>query len=415
VGVPMDTFIDLTDPLIDMGTSRTVSYSPIVKPEDVEEFENFTYNFFKEQGYPELGITTDHGKGISARNTTTGKRYHDHDASSAQGVNNILVPVYQIGNLDANSAAVMYNIYSESNRAAAIDYVLECKDHIDCTSVTDFIYIVQDTYFRPAALMMHPVFGYDDRLKQNVTTGIVVAVFNWDDVLLNSVPIYADGLEATIVSSSGAESIFALKDGEARLKEKPSPTARSSFYSVNVELQHTSFTINLTPTDKFVNQYRSWGPTIACIIAISISLFISLIFIIYDLAMNHEKREKEIMMETKRLFVRYISHEIRTPLNTVHLGLQVLQEEMTDLIESGDLDQFQSLKGAMDEWTTFISGIDESTEDAITVVSDLIDFDKLTTGMLNIERGIHGIWDLIGDTVKPFAVQARSKNVFFKS
>jgi signal transduction histidine kinase len=44
---------------------------------------------------------------------------------------------------------------------------------------------------------------------------------------------------------------------------------------------------------------------------------------LYDIAVDRQQREQDIVEETKRLFVRYISHEIRTPLNTVHLGIQV--------------------------------------------------------------------------------------------
>lgn len=74
---------------------------------------------------------------------------------------------------------------------------------------------------------------------------------------------------------------------------------------------------------------------------------------------------------------------------------------MTCLLNICNVDYIQT---SMLDWIVFISNIDESTEDAITVVSDLLDFDKLTTGMLNIERGIHNIWNLISDTAKPFQV-----------
>eukprot|EP00615_Pteridomonas_danica_P017941 CAMPEP_0114403702 /NCGR_PEP_ID=MMETSP0102-20121206/19035_1 /TAXON_ID=38822 ORGANISM="Pteridomonas danica, Strain PT" /NCGR_SAMPLE_ID=MMETSP0102 /ASSEMBLY_ACC=CAM_ASM_000212 /LENGTH=384 /DNA_ID=CAMNT_0001568091 /DNA_START=927 /DNA_END=2081 /DNA_ORIENTATION=- len=53
------------------------------------------------------------------------------------------------------------------------------------------------------------------------------------------------------------------------------------------------------------------------------------------------------------------------------------------------------LKLKIEEWTQFIADIDESTEDAITVVSDLLDFDKASNGMLSLERGIHNMYSLI--------------------
>eukprot|EP00615_Pteridomonas_danica_P006525 CAMPEP_0114339352 /NCGR_PEP_ID=MMETSP0101-20121206/7683_1 /TAXON_ID=38822 ORGANISM="Pteridomonas danica, Strain PT" /NCGR_SAMPLE_ID=MMETSP0101 /ASSEMBLY_ACC=CAM_ASM_000211 /LENGTH=413 /DNA_ID=CAMNT_0001472313 /DNA_START=1372 /DNA_END=2614 /DNA_ORIENTATION=+ len=69
------------------------------------------------------------------------------------------------------------------------------------------------------------------------------------------------------------------------------------------------------------------------------------------------------------------------------------------------------LKLKIEEWTQFIADIDESTEDAITVVSDLLDFDKASNGMLSLERGIHNMYSLIHDTIKPFEIQAKSKNI----
>jgi hypothetical protein len=51
--------------------------------------------------------------------------------------------------------------------------------------------------------------------------------------------------------------------------------------------------------------------------AVFVILFTSTIFLLYDHLMNSNAVEREGVIETKRLFVRYISHEIRTPLQTV--------------------------------------------------------------------------------------------------
>ena len=69
-------------------------------------------------------------------------------------------------------------------------------------------------------------------------------------------------------------------------------------------------------------------------ITVGIIICTSFLFLFYDFTMNRSVIEKELRMNihTKRLFVRFISHEIRTPLNTVHVGLQLLCNEMSDFI-----------------------------------------------------------------------------------
>jgi signal transduction histidine kinase len=325
--------------------------------------------------------------------------------------------VFLVGNLESNSVVVMYNSYSEKMRAATVDYAIDncTRAQTQCTVASDFIYIVQDSVKRPATLIMHPVYATEDGTGENVTTAMIVGVFNWDDLIGESVPRSAErGIEATIRSNGGDENTYVFKDGVAEQKKRSSDHSYRSRHAIQVDFEHTSYTIHLQFTEEFVRQYRTWAPLLTAVTILCISLFISVIIIWYDIAMNKQKKEQDIVSETKRLFVRYISHEIRTPLNTVHLGLQTLNEEIQTLVkDNGTFENtgFEKLKPILEEWSSFISSIDDSTADAITVVSDLIDFDKLTRGMLNIELGVHGIWNLVTETVKPFKIQARSKDI----
>ena len=49
--------------------------------------------------------------------------------------------------------------------------------------------------------------------------------------------------------------------------------------------------------------------------------------------MRGESEASAAVLETKRLFVRFISHEVCTPLNAVHLGLEALTTELSNLID----------------------------------------------------------------------------------
>ena len=89
----------------------------------------------------------------------------------------------------------------------------------------------------------------------------------------------------------------------------------------------TQYTISLYPTKEWMDLYHDDVPLVACLVMVGLVVFTSVIFCVYDYLMNREVVHKDLVMQTKRQYVRYISHEIRTPLNVVHLGFQVLYTE----------------------------------------------------------------------------------------
>jgi signal transduction histidine kinase len=50
---------------------------------------------------------------------------------------------------------------------------------------------------------------------------------------------------------------------------------------------------------------------------------VSMIFLLYDFAVSRQSERQQVVLDTKRRYVRFISHEIRTPLNTIRLGLKL--------------------------------------------------------------------------------------------
>eukprot|EP01041_Mallomonas_annulata_P010462 gene10462-biopygen5067 len=92
------------------------------------------------------------------------------------------------------------------------------------------------------------------------------------------------------------------------------------------------------------------------------------------------------------MFVRYISHEIRTPLNTVFLGLKLLEKEAAE--RGGDI-----------RTMTTISDIKESCNVSLEILNELLTFDKLESGLMQLEEEPLSPWDFVRDTVKSFFVQ----------
>jgi two-component system cell cycle sensor histidine kinase PleC len=67
----------------------------------------------------------------------------------------------------------------------------------------------------------------------------------------------------------------------------------------------------------------------------------------------------------------------------------------------------------LEDWQTLISNIQESSDAAISVLTDLINYDKIASCQLELDIRAMNLWDLIESTCKPFNVQARQANITF--
>ena len=214
-------------------------------------------------------------------------------------------------------------------------------------------------------------------------------------------------------------------------------------------------------------------------ITVGIIICTSFLFLFYDFTMNRSVIEKELRMNihTKRLFVRFISHEIRTPLNTVHVGLQLLCNEMSDFINlnkrkndnniniihsnatspssiDNDINYNNTttatvnmniikqqqqhnnnnniennndennhkkernlnniIKNQLKDWINLIRDIEDSSDCAIVVLNDLLNYDKITMGTLKPEFELINLWNLLKIILKPIYVEAKKRNIYIQ-
>lgn len=205
---PMTSYQNVTDPLISITKTRTMSFSVIITPEQAPGLEAHAYNFYASEGYPKAGISS-FGKGISATNVTTGKKYHDKHGL-IHGKRNIMVPTVEVGDLAHNTAAVMYNTYSDPTRAKALDATMDCFDNggkvSDCNAITDNLFLIQDPLvFRPAVWIVHAVTPF---YNTSLLTGFIRGVYNWDTVFISALPAYVPDVDIVL---SGGTSLFTFR------------------------------------------------------------------------------------------------------------------------------------------------------------------------------------------------------------
>jgi len=106
-------------------------------------------------------------------------------------------------------------------------------------------------------------------------------------------------------------------------------------------------------------------------------------------------------LDAKRAMVRHISHEIRTPLNITAVGMDTISRALQKMPQT--------------KMTSFLLETVDSCkiacEDALTIVSELLDFEKLAAGMFALETIPTRLAPWVEDCVKLFRVSAESKGL----
>jgi hypothetical protein len=125
----------------------------------------------------------------------------------------------------------------------------------------------------------------------------------------------------------------------------------------------------------------------------------ALYFVEKNSKLKVEMAERDL--DAKRAMVRHISHEIRTPLNITAVGMDTLLRTLHACPPSKTKDFMQET----------VESCVVACEDALTIVTELLDFEKLAAGMCTLEKVPTRVVPWIEDTVKTFRVSASSKGL----
>ena len=106
------------------------------------------------------------------------------------------------------------------------------------------------------------------------------------------------------------------------------------------------------------------------------------------------EKQASIAVQTKENFLANMSHEIRTPLSGI-LGF-------TNLLQKRSLDETSA---------EFVSAIQQSGENLITIVNDILDLSKIEAGMMRITPGIFSINGLINSVETLFSERVKEKGL----
>ncbi|UKJ05842.1 response regulator [Solitalea lacus] len=109
------------------------------------------------------------------------------------------------------------------------------------------------------------------------------------------------------------------------------------------------------------------------------------------------KEAAEQAAKAKEEFLSVMSHEIRTPINSVIGIAHLLLDEYNDTAQHESLMILKS-----------------SAENLLGLVNEILDFNKIETGKIELEKVSFNLNELIKNASKPFDLKAKEKNIYFE-
>ena len=434
-------FETLSDSMTHVAGITSIGMAPLVLPAEVRSVEEYvSQEVYIAHGITDFGLWTypnSTTRGITAVNYTVGNIYHDTEPSPLSDYD-YLVPITHFSRATRTSRVViLYNMHTEIQRVRAVDASIACRlrgETSGCEAITDFIYSQFSGRTDPAALTVRAV------MVDNQTKAIVFTTHYWSTLIEYSLPDYVEGIDIVIETSSDS---FTYTYNKGSMKppqrgdkhsSKHDNTKRSMVALIRGD--GVEYTVSYYATDHFFAQFRDNRDIYSCIIGVMIAIVTAFFFFIYDMFLSRTARENEVILATKRAFVRYISHEIRTPLNTVNVGLKVLFQELHSLpntlseakhaapngtrrdastCSGSSSDMVTSEAGLMEskkeELMRLVMEIEESSDAAVGILNDLINFDKISMGTMRLDLQPINIWEFLDVAVSPFMLQAKQKGI----
>jgi hypothetical protein len=319
--------------------------------------------------------------------------------------------------------------------------------------VSDFIQLVSDPTPRPASIIYSPIFPLHDN---TTVVGVVAVIFNWDELLTTTEITDGNTRLKCVVETSVGDNTLHLHSFEVGYGQVSYLGAGADYngrddhvamqLSYGAELATSvKYTLHFGSTDHFYREHHTSTPIFASVACACIIILISALFFAYDMLVKREAVENKLLLDSKRVFVKFVSHEIRTPINTVTLGLQLLHTRLAALDASlllppltagvattatnspsplprwggggGGLaskrrgSSGSSSKAVVAECLDLVEDLTESSKTAVVVLNELINYDKIEMDKFHVERRLCDVFLVLQDTFHPLELQAKQRKV----
>ncbi|KAJ1397371.1 hypothetical protein B484DRAFT_260189, partial [Ochromonadaceae sp. CCMP2298] len=377
---------------------ESLLFMPFIRFEDVARAETFVVNAWSSDpdvppsALPWAGFYGVDSTNTAYRNTT---REVDWDAKYE-----VVVPVVQMlfDREDSLPAFVLgRDLHSAAGYGLGIEDIMRCsaannytyaREH--CGRVSKIEYIdIEDAMFN-GRKVVHSNFGVPIMLNHNSSqlVGMVAGHFQWGKSITGLIPDHVSGIDI-VLRTQGEVLTFSFENGQA-IYQGPGDMHGDKFdefkYVVTdiVVSGSDTFTLEFYLQQDFMDQRTDYAPVWLAVGAGLQILLCALLFSLYAIPMRALRKSilrAEIVLDTKRRFVRFVSHEIRTPMNAVRLGMTLFSTEIDGLgakLVGKSLEEVTAvLQETVADWRQIAVDVLDSTEAAVDVLNDLLNYDKV--------------------------------------
>jgi signal transduction histidine kinase len=431
-------FYDVTPAVKQTTRASNIAFLPVVQPEKLAIFESFMYDYFEaEPAIPPGAGVQNFGRGVYATNPTNPNfTYHDTTRVPVlyNSTNHILTPILQLTfTVEVTPKRLGFNAHSDPVFGRAMDYIINVCSPVHnysvasniCGYVSEAVPLPLPTPGHPApkttdfrSTFIQPIY-----LHQNSSelVGFIFGAMLRQDILNAGFPMHAELVcviegEATFTYAVGEDGARFLGLGDQHSRQFDENTRSVELFTGPLSGNRTSFMVYLYPSRAFVEQFTTDTPIY---VGIAVGLAIALLgicFALYDTVNARASHRQGKLLTAKRQFVRFISHEIRTPLNSLHLGLELLTEELKMCAAQlaaavgPTVELFKLLREMVPNWQELSLDLVSNSECAVDVLNDLLNYDKIEMGTLRLDFACVPIFALVEKNVKAFLIQAQQKS-----
>jgi hypothetical protein len=320
--IPSQEIMARSHSLLEISEINQFVVSPIVLPEKRASFEAFALDYYTtDGGYPDGTGTS----GIFDLDSNFSPVKSPNHTNPEVSQHDFLVPILMVSDIPKSSHFLL-NSYSSPLIMNVMDDVLNCANtshHIEyqnessiqhhCTATTDHTPSRISEY---SGLIFTPLVPINDPMK---VVGFIGAVFSWQAIISAS-RIKDFDFQCELRSSERDEGHrYLIHNGIAKeIDEIKTYDHSSSIFSKPLKKTYTLETVGISSNTVYTITYYSTSEapsdqfaTFACVSCVIVTLVISVIFVIFDILISRETAAANMLLDSKRTYVRFVSHEIR--------------------------------------------------------------------------------------------------------
>eukprot|EP00977_Amphora_coffeiformis_P010853 scaffold2541_cov175-Amphora_coffeaeformis.AAC.9 len=382
------------------GITSSLGLSVFVTPDQLSEFENFAYDVVFKDKFPEGTAESSFGRGVYGLDfslNNTDKRFHETDGNVSWGSPyKVFAPF--LYHSDGAAGILMGNYRTLPDRGKNIDEMIACSQEraetedtssMECSTLTDMVSF--GAILRPAAVLHQPIYPANNNLT---LSGLITSTIMWEEVLEHIFTDEVSGVDCVMETETQAYT-YRVSHGEAILGGAGDlHDAKFSNYRQTIALtspgmfsdSSATYSLTLYPNEDFFHVYSTNNAVIATV--------------------GSEFRNQRAIMEARRAFMRFVSHELLVD----NIGRFVRSLKNTDSQASGALVNAQ-LEENLTDWLDLSGDTLTNAHSAVSVLNDLLNYDKIERGTLHLELTVVQIWDLVERTMSEFQYPALVKSI----